>query len=99
MAAVEKRQTSISPALRVELVACYEAGATIRQLAAWSGAHRQTVVRHLVRGGVELRRLGLTGELARGASDRYVEGLTLVEIAAELGVAASTIRRSLLGQG
>jgi DNA-directed RNA polymerase specialized sigma24 family protein len=48
---------------------------------------------------VELRRLGLTGELARGASDRYVEGLTLVEIAAELGVAASTIRRSLLGQG
>ena len=27
-----------------------EAGATIRELAAWSGAHRQTVARHLVQG-------------------------------------------------
>ncbi len=31
-----------------------------RDLAAWSGAHRQTVVRRLVRAGVELRRVGLT---------------------------------------
>lgn len=99
VAALEKRQTSITPALRAELAARYEAGATIRELAAWSGAHRQTVVRHLARAGVELRRLGLTGEQAQNARDLYVEGSTLVEIAARLSVAASTIRSCLLRQG
>lgn len=59
----------------------------------------RAVVRHLVGGGVELRRLGLTGEQARTVSDMYLEGLTLVEIAARLEVAASTVRRSLHGQG
>jgi hypothetical protein len=43
----------------------HEAGATIRELAAWSGAHRETVVRHLVRAWVELRRLGLSMVEAR----------------------------------
>jgi len=62
VAALEKRQTSITPAPGAELMARYEAGATIRQLAAWSGAHRQTIVRHLVRAGVELRRGGLTDQ-------------------------------------
>jgi hypothetical protein len=40
VAAVEKRQTSITPTLCAELAVRYEAGATIRELAAWSGAHR-----------------------------------------------------------
>src|ERR1700737_1114125 len=35
-----------------------EAGATIRELAAWSGAHRQTVVRHLVQGRSRFARVG-----------------------------------------
>jgi DNA-directed RNA polymerase specialized sigma24 family protein len=62
VAALEKRQTSITPTLRAELIARYEAGATIRELAAWSGAHRQTVVRHLARAEIKLRRLGPTAE-------------------------------------
>jgi hypothetical protein len=93
------RQTSINPAMRAELAARYESGATIGDLAAWSGAHRQTVVRHLVRAGIELRRLGLTGKQAQIASDMYLDGFTLVEVAAELEVAASTVRRCLHGQG
>jgi DNA-directed RNA polymerase specialized sigma24 family protein len=99
VAALEKRQTSITPALRAELGARYEAGATIRELAAWSGAHRQTVVRHLLRAGVELRRLGLTAEQADAAQRLYLEGMTLVEIAAEFDVAASTIRSCVLRRG
>lgn len=35
-------------------------GATLQELTVWSGAHRQTVVPHLVGAGVELRRRGLT---------------------------------------
>jgi len=62
IAALEKRQTSITPAVLAELAARYEAGATIRELATWSGAHRQTIVRQLVRAGVEMRRPGLTAE-------------------------------------
>jgi predicted transcriptional regulator len=85
--------------MRDELAARYQAGATIRELAAWSGAHRQTVVRHVLRGGVELRRSGLSSEQARLASDLDLEGLTLVEIAGELQVAARTVRRSLHGHG
>lgn len=99
MAALEKRQTSITPALRAELMARYEAGATIRQLAAWSGAHRQTIVRHLVRAGVELRRGGLTDQQSELVRQLYSDGLTLVEIGARLGVAASTVARCLRRQG
>lgn len=98
VAALEKRQTSITPALRAELAARYEAGSTIRELVVWCGAHRQTVVRHLVQAGIETRWMGLTDAQARSVPALYLDGLTLVEIAAQLGVAASTIRRRLLQQ-
>ena len=80
-------------------VARYEAGATIRELAVWSGAHRETVVRHPVRGGVELRRSGLTEDQIKEAARRYLDGATLVEIAERYGVVASTVRAALLRQG
>lgn len=97
--ALEKRQTSITPELRVELAARYETGATIRELAAWSGAHRQTVVRHLVRAGAEFRQGGLTAEQSQKAEELYLGGVTLVEIADRYGVAASTIGSYLLRCG
>jgi len=97
--ALEKRQTSIPRGVRAELAKRYEAGATIRDLAAWSGAHRQTVVRHLVGAGVEMRPLGLANEQAESARLLYLDGLTLVEVAARFDVAASTIRRCLLDAG
>lgn len=64
--AIGKRQTSITPAQAADLAARYWTGATIRELADLSGAHRQTVVRHLVRAGVELRS-GLTEGQAKTA--------------------------------
>lgn len=99
IAALGKRQTSISPALRAELVARYEADATISELAVWTGAHRQTIVRHLVKGGVELRWSGLTGQRSEEAKRLYSEGLTLTEIAVCSGVAASTVGRCLRAHG
>lgn len=62
-------------------------------------AHPQTVVRHLVRAGVELRRLGLTDEQATAAVKSYREGMTVVEIGAGFDVAASAVRRYLLVRG
>jgi hypothetical protein len=61
-------------------------------------AHRQTVVRHLVRAGVELCRLGLTDEQVQTAERLYLDWLTLAEIADRFGMAASTIRSFLLQQ-
>ncbi len=97
--ALEKRQTSITPTLRAELVARYEAGATIRELASWSGAHRETVVRHLVHARVEIRQRGLTIGQAEAVKSLYLDGLTLAEIGQRFGVASSTVGRCLHGQG
>jgi DNA-directed RNA polymerase specialized sigma24 family protein len=97
--ALEKPQTSITPAMRAELLARYEAGATILALAAWSGAHRETVMRHLVHAGFEPRQRGLTAEQVQTARELYVEGFTLAEIAGRFGVGATTVRRSLLRLG
>lgn len=85
--------------MRAEMAARCEAGATIRELAAWSGAHRQTAIRHLVRAGLELRCRGLSVDEAEAVGRLYLEGRTLVEIASCYGVAASTIRTYLLRQG
>jgi Ni/Co efflux regulator RcnB len=97
--APEKPQTWIAPALRAKLAVRYEAGATVRKLVAWPGAHGETAVRHLVRAGVEFRRVGLTAEESAKATRMYLDGLTRVEIAASYDVAASTIHSCLLRQG
>jgi hypothetical protein len=65
----------------------------------WSGARRETVVRHLVLAGIEFRRVGLTDEDSEKAQQLYLGGMTLAEIADSYGVAASTVRSCLLRQG
>ena len=61
--------------------------------------HRQTVIRHLVRAGIELPRRGLTDTQARIAAELYVGGLTLVEVGQRLGVSEGTIRARLRRHG
>jgi len=56
-------------------------------------------MRHLVRAGVEFRRVGLSDEELVEAKQLYLDGLTLVEIATEYGVASSTVRSCLLRYG
>jgi DNA-binding transcriptional regulator LsrR (DeoR family) len=93
------RQTSVTPSQAAALADGYNAGATIAELAEDAGLHRQTVIRHLVRAGIELPRHGLTDEQARAAAELYVDGLTLVEVGARLGVSEGTIRTCLRRQG
>jgi DNA-directed RNA polymerase specialized sigma24 family protein len=78
-----------------ELVAGYEAGATIYQLAARFSIHRTTVSAHLHRKGIELRGRGLTGGGVAEAAHLYLSGWSLERIAVKLEVDDETVRSAL----
>lgn len=99
MASVGKRQTSVTASQAAALADGYKAGATIGELVEQAGLHRQTVIRHLVRAGIELPQRGLTDEQARAAAELYVGGLTLIEVGKRFGVSEGTIRACLNRQG
>lgn len=80
------RQASVTPSQAAALVYGYRAGARIGELAEQAGLHRQTVIRHLVHVRIELPQRGLTDEQTHTAAELYVDGLTLVEVGARLGV-------------
>ena len=58
-------ETTSAPAQVAALVAGYEAGKTMKELAAEFGINRNTVKAHLRRSEAALRRLGLDAEQAR----------------------------------
>jgi len=87
-------QTHLSRAQVDELVGRYEAGENVRALATAFGIHRSTVSAHLTRRGVR-RQAGLNEVQMRRAGDMYQRGMTLDEIAAELGTSQRTVGRAL----
>lgn len=97
--AVGMTQTFLSPAQVDELVALYEAGATLVELSERFSVHRRTAAAHLVRRSVPIRRRGLDGRHLAEAVELYVEGLTLMEVGQRFGVSQQTVRRALVTQG
>ncbi len=93
---VQRRLTS---AQVVELVAEYQAGADMRQLAQRWDVHRTTVAGHLRRAGVDLRRQGLSEEQRREAGRMYCEGWSLQRLAERYGCDAETVRAYLKRSG
>lgn len=80
-------------------MASYRAGTSTTELSASFGIHRRTVVVHLHRQGVTLRRDGLAAKHTADAVRLYGEGLSLAEIATIYGTTARTIRAALLARG
>ncbi len=78
-----------------ELVAEYQAGADMKELAKRWDLHRTTVAGHLRRAGVELRRQGLLTEQLSEGAQLYVEGWSLQRLAERYGCDAETVRTSL----
>ena len=65
-------------------------------LASTFGIHRTTVMAHLERRGISRRSpRKLTDEMVAGVAHRYARRETLAEIAANLGIAPSTLTREL----
>ena len=78
--AVGMTQTYLSPAQVDELVALYEAGATLVELGERFGVHHRTAAAHLVRRSVPIRRRGLNEHHLAEAVELYTSGLTLLEV-------------------
>lgn len=99
MGAVGKVQTSLTPVQVEALVASYRAGASTTELSRTYGIHRRTVVVHLHRQGVPLRRNGLAAKHVKTVARLYDEGWSLAQIATRYGTTANTVRSVLLARG
>jgi transposase-like protein len=82
-----------------ELVAGYQGGATVYELAEQFGVHRSTVSDVLERQGVARRFGPLSPAQVATASSLYEGGLSLAKVGQQLGCHATTVREALTKAG
>jgi hypothetical protein len=82
-----------------QLIADYQSGATVYELATACGIDRRTVSDIVHRHDVPMRRRGLTDEQAEDAERLYHQGWSLARIGDRMDVAADTVRKHLLDRG
>jgi hypothetical protein len=93
-------QRRLVPDEVAELVAAYRRGVPVAELAASFQVNRTTVLGHVRRHGVRKRdRRALQGEEVDRAAQLYAGGQSADWVAAQLGVAPSTVRRALKDAG
>lgn len=81
------------------LIANYQAGSTVYELAEEFGIERRTVSAILHRHDVPMRRRGLTNEQVEDAERFYEQGWSLARIGNHMDVTADTVRKRLLERG
>jgi DNA-binding CsgD family transcriptional regulator len=90
----------LNPDAQAELVALYRAGASMLELSRKFETHRNTVVAHLRRAGVEIRlQRKMTPHLVDRAAQLYADGHSLAEVGKQLGIEASTVGKALRRAG
>jgi hypothetical protein len=82
-----------------ELVAGYQAGATVYELAERFRMHRVTVSATLKRKGIALRAQPLSPTQVADATQFYHEGLSLLKVGERVGCGAECVRQALMKQG
>lgn len=82
-----------------QLIANYQAGSTVYQLADQFDIERRTVSAILHRHDVPMRRSGLTDNQAEDAERLYQQGWSLARIGDRMNVTADTVRKRLLERG
>ena len=93
-------QLRLGPGEVADLVAAYRTGVPVEELAASFRVNRTTVLGHVRRHGVPKRdRRALKGDEVDRAVALYARGQSADVVAAQLGVAASTVRRALNDAG
>ena len=93
-------QRRLAPGEVADLVAGYCRGVPVEELAASFRVNRTTVLGHVRRHGVPKRdRRALQGGDVERAAELYAGGQSAEWVAAQLGVAASTVRRALKDAG
>lgn len=83
----------VTPAIAKQIVADYQAGATVVELAAQYGFHRQTVSRVLRTAGVVVRQNATSNEEIERIRRLRAEGTTIREIMWLTGRSKNTVRR------
>ena len=81
------------------LIASYQAGSTVYQLADEFGIERRTVSAILHRHDVPMRRQGLSDDQVNDAERLYQQGWSLARIGNHMDVTADTVRTRLLERG
>ena len=85
---------------QAELAALYQSGASMLELAEKFECHRNTVVRHLEKAGIDVRpQKKMTPDLVAQATALYGQDHSLVEVGRPLGLEASTIGKALKRAG
>jgi transposase-like protein len=74
-----------------QVAACYNAGATVYELAAEFGCHRATIAERLKLAGVTMRHQPTTTEQVDEIVRLYESGLSMVKVAEQVGVSARTV--------
>ena len=92
-------QTRLGPDELMELIAAYQAGVAVKQLAADFRISRSTVTAHMTRHGVRLHYPALTPDEVSEAARLYREGQSLANVGQYYGVAPSTINKVLREAG
>lgn len=82
-----------------ELVAGYEAGASVYELAKRFKIHRSTVSNILHKMGVVMRKQSMTEDQTDEAARLYEGGLSLAKVGGKLGFGTNTVRDALLRRG
>ena len=86
-------QRRLSPGDADDLIASYQAGATIKELAARYHIHRTTVAKHLDRHRVPRHheQTAWDDELLKQAAELYASGFSLTDVAHQFGIDAQTV--------
>jgi DNA invertase Pin-like site-specific DNA recombinase len=96
---LHQAQKRLDPEQIARLIADYEAGEPVNDLAEAYGLHRSTVLNHLKRQSVRRRRSRLTALDVEKIVGLYTSGESVEAIAVELRFRATTVRRALVKAG
>jgi lambda repressor-like predicted transcriptional regulator len=92
-------QTRLDPEGVAQLVASYQAGGRVKQLARQFGIHRLTVTSILQREGVTVRRRGIHPDDLPEVTRLYQDGWALAGLAVKFDVSPSTVTNTLRRAG
>lgn len=85
----------LSTEVIAQLVVDYQAGVSSPELQKRYGLSKGTVLRLLNEAGVEMRRRGLSAEQLGEVVRLYESGMTIREVARDLGVPKTTVQNAL----
>jgi uncharacterized protein (DUF433 family) len=92
-------QRRLTPEQVDQLVAEYQAGDSMLQLAKSWRLHRTTVAEHLGRAGIAVRQRGISTERLGDAARLYQDGWSCQRLASHFGCNAETMRQALKQAG